>query len=87
MRARIVAVLCAGGMLAGFGAVICAAAPSAHKAPAAEDALSPEDAMRLSTLMTQIEDTNQQIDARFEDIIAELKIVKVRASMKRDQED
>ena len=72
------------------GAMLAMAEPAAKlpgAASVADEEISQQELARLNALVQQIEDTNQRIDARFEEILAELQVVKVRASMKHHQDE
>ena len=72
----------------GSAATAMAAEVKLDATPAAsEEEFSPQELARLSAVIDQIEETNRQIDARFNGIMAELQIVKVRASIKRPREE
>ena len=72
------------------GAMLVMAEPAATPpgaASVADEEISPQDLARLNALVQQIEETSQRIDARFEEIMAELQIVKVRASVKHTHDE
>ena len=89
MRRRVNAAVWAFSLVTG-GAMLAMAEPAAKlpgAASVADKDISQQELARLNALVQHIEDINQQIDARFEEILAELQVVKVRASMKHTQDD
>ncbi|MBI4342162.1 MAG: hypothetical protein HY599_02205 [Candidatus Omnitrophica bacterium] len=80
-------ILVLGLTAAGGGAAVPVSAKPEEAGTAAAEALSPEDTARFNGLLDQIAETDQQIAVRFDQIMQELQVVKVRATIRRSTDD
>ena len=88
MHRRIIVGLVAGGLMAAGWRITARASAAPNETSAAPaGVLSPEDAARLNARLDQIAETDQQIAGRFDQIMQELQIVKIRATIKRPTDE
>ena len=87
MTVRVIGIACLIAMLALAGTSWGESAARSKALAPADGTLNPEEAALFDARLNQIADTNQRIDARLDQIVEEVQLVKVRASVKHSHDD